>query len=179
MSRNPRALSRILRGRSDSITISWRGSSDGILHSQLGKRHSYDEEFNTPLTTTTTSRWSGILSGGCARRICRSEDHGRPVPPISLNPAIYVRVTRDDRTTDARRALPTVTAPSRPTFRTVVPVPRMQLTLNRRFSRGFTINSNYTLSDQGQLRRRADSVFMPPDPAWSWGRSMRCAGIGS
>jgi hypothetical protein len=42
----------------------------------------------------------------------------------------------------------------------------MQLTLNRRFSRGFTINSNYTLaSSVGNFGGELIPYFMPQDPA--------------
>ena len=84
---------------------------------------------------------------------------------ISLNPAIYVPGATTG-TTDARRALQPYGAIQTYVQEGWSQYHAMQLTLNRRFSRGFTINSNYTLaSSVGNFGGELIPYFMPQDPA--------------
>jgi hypothetical protein len=89
---------------------------------------------------------------------------------ISLNPAIYVPGATTG-TTDARRALQPYSALQMYTQNAWSRYNAMQLTLNRRFSRGFTINSNYTLSSVvGQyFGGELIPYFMEQDPALTVG----------
>ena len=69
-------------------------------------------------------------------------------------------------TTDARRALQPYGAIQTYVQEGWSQYHAMQLTLNRRFSRGFTINSNYTLSSSaGNFGGELIPYFMPQDPA--------------
>ena len=69
-------------------------------------------------------------------------------------------------TTDARRALQPYGALETYVQERWSKYNAMQLTLNRRFSRGFTINSNYTLaSTVGNFGDELIPYFMPQDPA--------------
>jgi hypothetical protein len=69
-------------------------------------------------------------------------------------------------TTDARRALQPYGAISTYVQEGWSDYDAMQLTLNRRFSRGFTINSNYTLaSSVGNFGSELIPYFMYQDPA--------------
>jgi hypothetical protein len=84
---------------------------------------------------------------------------------ITLNPAIYVPGATTG-TTDARRVLKPYGALQTYVQQSWSDYDAMQLTLNRRFSRGFTINSNYTLARTiGNFGDELIPYFMHQDPA--------------
>jgi hypothetical protein len=140
-------LSDPYRGRTDFDTISLAG---------VGRRdapfphpvsvNSYDDKFNTPLTynfNVTLER--EVVPGWMARAAYVGARTTGGQNSISLNPAIYVPGATT-ATTDARRALQPYSALSMYVQDAWSDYNAMQLTLNRRFSRGFTINTNYTLA---------------------------------
>ena len=170
MSRNQRAPFQIRTGAArTSIASPWRGSADGTLRSQLRSAPTATtEQFNTPLTynyNLTLER--EILSGWMARAAYVGSKTTGGQYTISLNPAIYVPGSNATTgTTDARRALQPYSAIQTYVQNGWSQYHAMQLTLNRRFSRGFTINSNYTLSDSvGNFGGELIPYFMPQDPA--------------
>jgi hypothetical protein len=135
------------RGRTDfnSISLEGVGRRDAPFPHPVSA-NSYDEKFNTPLTynyNLTLER--EVLSGWMARAAYVGSRMTGGLRTISLNPAIYVPGATTG-TTDARRALQPYGALSTYVQNAWSDYDAMQLTLNRRFSGGFTINSNYTLS---------------------------------
>jgi hypothetical protein len=157
------------RGRTDfnSISLAGVGRRDAPFPTPVSA-NSYDTEFNTPLTynyNLTLER--EILSGWMARAAYVGSQTAGGQNTISLNPAIYVPGSNATTgTTDARRALQPYGAIQTYVQEGWSQYHAMQLTLNRRFSRGFTINSNYTLSDSvGNFGGELIPYFMPQDPA--------------
>ena len=157
------------RGRTDFNTISLAGVGrrDAPFPTPVSA-NSYDEKFNTPLTynyNLTLER--EILSGWMARaayvgaKTTGGQSTHQPEPGH-----LCAGLNATTGTTDARRALQPYSA-----IQTYVQdgwsqYHAMQLTLNRRFSRGFTINSNYTLSNSvGNFGGELIPYFMPQDPA--------------
>ncbi|MEO5741384.1 MAG: TonB-dependent receptor [Vicinamibacterales bacterium] len=128
--------------------------------------NSYDGQFNTPLTynyNLTLER--EIFSGWMARAAYVGSRTAGGHNTISLNPAIYVPGATTG-TTDARRALQPYGALPTYVQQRWSKYNAMQLTLNRRFSRGLTINSNYTLaSTVGNFGDELIPYFMHQDPA--------------
>jgi hypothetical protein len=155
------------RGRNDfnSISLAGVGRRDAPFPHPVSA-NSYDEQFNTPLTynyNLTLER--EILSGWMARAAYVGSRVTGGQNSISLNPAIYVPGATTG-TTDARRALQPFGAISTYVQEGWSRYNAMQLTLNRRFSRGFTINSNYTLaSSVGNFGGELIPYFMDQDPA--------------
>jgi hypothetical protein len=155
------------RGRTDFNTISLEGVGrrDAPFPHPVGAS-SYDEKFNTPLTynyNLTLER--EVRAGWMARVAYVGAKTTGGQNSISLNPAIYVPGATTG-TTDARRALQPYGAIQTYVQEGWSQYHAMQLTLNRRFSRGFTINSNYTLSDSvGNFGGELIPYFMPQDPA--------------
>jgi hypothetical protein len=155
------------RGRSDfnSISLAGVGRRDAPFPYPVSA-NSYDEQFNTPLTynyNLTLER--EVLRGWMARvaYVGSQTDGGHNT--ITLNPAIYV-AGATTATTDARRALQPYGALQTYVQTRWSKYNAMQLTLNRRFSRGFTINSNYTLaSTVGNFGDELIPYFMYQDPA--------------
>jgi hypothetical protein len=160
-------LSDPYRGKSDFnvISLAGVGRRDAPFPAPVSA-NSYDEKFNTPLTynyNLTLER--EILSGWMARAAYVGSKVTGIQNSISLNPAIYVPGATT-QTTDARRALQPYAALSTYVQEGWSQYHAMQLTLNRRFSRGFTINSNYTLSNsEGNPGGELIPYFMPQDPA--------------
>jgi len=156
------------RGRSDfdSISLEGVGRRDAPFPTPVSA-NSYDKEFNTPLTynyNLTLER--EILSGWMARAAYVGSKTTGGQYTISLNPAIYVPGSNATTgTTDARRELQPYGAIQTYVQNGWSQYHAMQLTLNRRFARGFTINSNYTLSDSvGNFGGELIPYFMPQDP---------------
>jgi len=155
------------RGRSDfnSISLEGVGRRDAPFPHPVSA-NSYDEKFNTPLTynyNLTLER--EVLSGWMARAAYVGSRTTGGQNSISLNPAIYVPGATTG-TTDARRALQPYGAIQTYVQEGWSRYNAMQLTLNRRFSRGFTVNSNYTLaSTVGNFGGELIPHFMPQDPA--------------
>jgi len=88
---------------------------------------------------------------------------------ISLNPAIYVPGATT-ATTDARRALQPYSALSVYVQQRWSRYNSMQLTLNRRYANGLTINTNYTLASVvGNFGDELIPYFMPQDEALTVG----------
>lgn len=155
------------RGRNDFNTISLAGVGrrDAPFPHPVSA-NSYDEQFNTPLTYNfNLSLEREILSGWMARAAYVGSRVTGGHNNISLNPAIYVPGATT-ATTDARRALQPYGAIQTYVQEGWSRYNAMQLTLNRRFSRGFTINSNYTLANSvGNFGGELIPYFMPQDPA--------------
>ena len=155
------------RGKSDFNVISLEGVGrrDAPFPTPVSA-NSYDEKFNTPVTynyNLTLER--EILAGWTARAAYVGAKTTGGQNSISLNPAIYVPGATTG-TTDARRALQPYGALQTYVQEGWSQYHAMQLTLNRRFSHGFTINSNYTLSDSvGNFGGELIPYFMPQDPA--------------
>ena len=160
------------RGRDDfdRISLDAIGRRDAPFPTPV-EANSYDEQFETPLTynyNLTLER--EVLTGWMARAAYVGSKVTGGRYTISLNPAIYVPGATTG-TTDARRALqpygeiPTYVQDRWSKY------DAMQLTLNRRFSRGFTINSNYTLANVvGNFGDELIPYFMDQDPALVEGR---------
>ena len=160
------------RGRNDfdRISLDAIGRRDAPFPAPV-EANSYDEQFETPLTynyNLTLER--EVLTGWMARAAYVGSKVTGGRHTISLNPAIYVPGATTG-TTDARRALqpygeiPTYVQDRWSKYNA------MQLTLNRRFSRGFTINSNYTLANVvGNFGDELIPYFMDQDPALVEGR---------
>jgi hypothetical protein len=157
------------RGKSDfdKISLEGVGRRDAPFPTPVSV-NTYDEKFNTPLTynyNLTLER--EILSGWMARAAYVGARTTGGQNSISLNPAIYVPGSNATTgTTDARRALQPYAAIGTYVQEGWSQYHAMQLTLNRRMSRGFTINSNYTLSNSvGNFGGELIPYFMPQDPA--------------
>jgi hypothetical protein len=155
------------RGRSDfnSISLEGVGRRDAPFPTPVSA-NSYDEKFNTPLTynyNLTLER--EILAGWMARAAYVGSQTAGGHNTITLNPAIYVPGATT-ATTDARRVLQPYGALQTYVQQRWSRYDAMQLTLNRRFSRGFTINSNYTRARTvGTFGDEVIPYFMPQDPA--------------
>jgi hypothetical protein len=155
------------RGRSDfnSISLEGVGRRDAPFPYPVSA-NSYDEKFNTPLTynyNLTLER--EILAGWMARAAYVGSETDGGHNTITLNPAIYVPGATT-ATTDARRVLQPYGALQTYVQQRWSRYDAMQLTLNRRFSRGFTINSNYTLARTvGNFGDELIPYFMYQDPA--------------
>ena len=154
-------------GRSDFNTISLAGvGRRDAPFPQPVSVNSYDDKFSTPLTynynlTLEREMWSGWMAR--AAYVGSKTSGGQNT--ITLNPAIYVPGATT-ATTDARRALQPYGALSLYVQEKWSKYDAMQLTLNRRFSRGLTINSNYTLARTvGNFGDELIPYFMPQDPA--------------
>lgn len=157
------------RGRSDFNVISLEGVGrrDAPFPTPVSA-NSYDKQFNTPVTynyNLTLER--EILSGWMARAAYVGAKTTGGHNTISLNPAIYVPGSNATTgTTDARRALQPYAALQTYVQEGWSQYHALQLTLNRRFSHGFTINSNYTLANsEGNFGGELIPYFMPQDPA--------------
>jgi hypothetical protein len=157
------------RGKSDfdKISLEGVGRRDAPFPTPVSV-NTYDEKFNTPLTynyNLTLER--EILTGWTARAAYVGAKVTGGQNSISLNPAIYVPGSNATTgTTDARRALQPYAAIGTYVQEGWSQYHALQLTLNRRMSRGFTINSNYTLSDSvGNFGGELIPYFMPQDPA--------------
>lgn len=154
-------------GRTDfnSISLAGVGRRDAPFPTPVSA-NSYDERFNTPLTynyNLTLER--EVLSGWIARAAYVGSKTAGGQNTITLNPAIYVPGATTG-TTDARRVLQPYGALQTYVQQRWSNYNSMQLTLNRRFSRGFTINSNYTLSSVvGNFGDELIPYFMDQDPA--------------
>ena len=155
------------RGRTDFNTISLEGVGrrDAPFPTPVSA-NSYDEQFNTPVTYNYNLTFEReVLSGWMARAAYVGAKTTGGQNSISLNPAIYVPGATT-ATTDARRALQPYGAIQTYVQEGWSQYHAMQLTLNRRFSRGFTINSNYTLANSvGNFGGELIPYFMPQDPA--------------
>jgi hypothetical protein len=155
------------RGRDDFNTISLEGVGrrDAPFPHPVSA-NSYDKQFNTPLTynyNLTLER--EVLPGWMARAAYVGSKVTGGQNSISLNPAIYVPGATTG-TTDARRALQPYGAIQTYVQEGWSQYHAMQLTLNRRFSGGFTINSNYTLANSiGNFGGELIPYFMHQDPA--------------
>jgi hypothetical protein len=155
------------RGRSDfnSISLAGVGRRDAPFPYPVSA-NSYDEQFNTPLTYNYNLTLEREILRGWMGRIAyvgAQTDGGHNT--ITLNPAIYVPGATT-ATTDARRALQPYGALQTYVQQRFSNYHAMQLTLNRRFSRGFTINSNYTrASSTGNFGDELIPYFMDQDPA--------------
>jgi hypothetical protein len=133
--------------------------------------NSYDDQFNTPLTynfNVTLER--ELVPGWMARGAYVGARTRGGQNSISLNPAIYVPGATT-ATTDARRALQPYSALSMYVQDAWSDYNAMQLTLNRRFSGGFTINTNYTLASVIGQHFGGELIpyFMPQDEALTVG----------
>jgi hypothetical protein len=161
-------LSDPYRGRDDfdKISLAGVGRRDAPFPYPVSV-NTYDERFNTPLTynfNLTLER--EVLTGWMARAAYVGARTTGGQSSISLNPAIYVPGATT-ATTDARRALQPYSALQMYVQEAWSRYNAMQLTLNRRFSRGFTINSNYTLASVvgGKFGGELIPYFMHQDPA--------------
>ena len=154
----------------DSISLDAVGRRDAPFPAPV-EANSYDEQFTTPLTynyNLTLER--EVLSGWMARAAYVGSKATGGRHTISLNPAIYVPGATTG-TTDARRALQPYGAIGTYVQDRWSQYNAMQLTLNRRFSRGFTVNSNYTLASVvGNFGEELIPYFMNQDPALVEGR---------
>jgi hypothetical protein len=155
------------RGKPDfnAISLEGVGRRDAPFPTPVSV-NTYDEKFNTPLTynyNLTLER--EILTGWTARAAYVGAKTTGGQNSISLNPAIYVPGATTG-TTDARRKLQPYGAIGTYVQEGWSQYHAMQLTLNRRMSHGFTINSNYTLSNsEGNFGGELIPYFMPQDPA--------------
>jgi Carboxypeptidase regulatory-like domain len=155
------------RGRDDfdKISLAGVGRRDAPFPQPVSA-NSYDEKFNTPLTynyNLTLER--EVLPGWVARAAYVGSRTTGGQRTISLNPAIYVPGATT-ATTDARRPLQPYSSLGTYVQDGWSDYDAMQLTLNRRFSGGFTINSNYTLaSTVGNFGGELIPYNMPQDPA--------------
>jgi hypothetical protein len=133
--------------------------------------NSYDDRFNTPLThnyNLTLER--EVMQGWMARVAYVGSKQTGGQNTISLNPAIYVPGATT-ATTDARRALQPYSALSMYVQQRWSRYNSMQLTLNRRYSRGLTINTNYTLASVvGNFGDELIPYFMEQTEALTVGR---------
>jgi hypothetical protein len=108
---------------------------------------SFDEVFNTPLTYNYNLTFEReIKTGWMARAAYVGSKATTGRSSISLNPAIYTPGGPVGNT-QARRKLPEYSGINHFVQDRDSQYHSMQLTLNRRYSNGFTINSNYTFSD--------------------------------
>ena len=108
---------------------------------------SFDEVFNTPLTYNYNLTFEReIKTGWMARAAYVGSTATQGRSSISLNPAIYTPGGPVGNT-QARRQLPEYSGINHFVQDRDSQYHSMQLTLNRRYANGFTINSNYTLSD--------------------------------
>jgi hypothetical protein len=155
------------RGRNDFNTISLEGVGrrDAPFPRPVSA-NSYDEKFSTPLTYNYNLTFEReILSGWMTRVAYVGARTAGGQNSMSLNPAIYVPGATTG-TTDARRALQPYGAIQTYVQEGWSRYNAMQLTLNRRFSGGFTINSNYTLASSiGNFGGELIPYFMHQDPA--------------
>ena len=161
------------RGRTDfdTVTPAAVGRRDTPFPTPVAV-YSYDEKFTTPLTYNYNLTLEREVMPGWLARVAYVGSKGtNGHSNISLNPAIYVPGATT-ATTDARRRLQPYGAINTFVQGRWSKYDSMQLTLNRRFSRGFTINSNYTLANSvGNLdSRNTDNAggeliswFLPQD----------------
>ncbi|MEO5740981.1 MAG: hypothetical protein ABIS29_10345, partial [Vicinamibacterales bacterium] len=125
---------------------------------------SYDDVFNTPLTYNYNLAFEReLMSGwmGRAAYVGSKATQGRS--NITLNPAIYTP-GGDTGNPQARRKLQEYGGINHFVQDRSSQYHSMQLTLNRRYAKGFTINSNYTLSDlQGTIDGPELAPYFHPD----------------
>jgi hypothetical protein len=160
------------RGRDDfdKISLAGVGRRDAPFPYPVSV-NSYDDRFNTPLThnyNLTLER--EVMQGWMARVAYVGSKQTGGQNTISLNPAIYVPGATT-ATTDARRALQPYSALSMYVQQRWSRYNSMQLTLNRRYSRGLTINTNYTLASVvGNFGDELIPYFMEQTEALTVGR---------
>ncbi len=125
---------------------------------------SYDDVFNTPLTYNYNLAFEReLMSGwmGRAAYVGSTATQGRS--NITLNPAIYTPGGPTGNP-QARRRLPEYGSINHFVQDRGSQYHSMQITLNRRYAKGFTINSNYTLSDlQGTIDGPELAPYFHPD----------------
>jgi len=153
------------RGRDDfdKISLEGVGRRDAPFPYPVSV-NTYDDQFNTPLTynyNLTLER--EVLPGWMARVAYVGSKITGGQNTISLNPAIY-SPGATTTTTDARRALQPYSALSVYVQQRWSRYNSMQLTLNRRYANGLTINTNYTLASVvGNFGDEVIPYFMPQD----------------
>jgi hypothetical protein len=155
-------------GRADFNTISLEGVGrrDAPFPTPVSV-NSYDDQFNTPVTynyNLTLER--ELIKGWTARAAYVGAKTTGGHNTITLNPAIVTpgQPAPTTGTTDARRALQPYGPLSLYVQQRWSQYHSMQLTLNRRFANGFTINTNYTLaSSVGNFGDELIPYFMPQD----------------
>jgi hypothetical protein len=125
---------------------------------------SFDEVFNTPLTYNYNLSFEReIATGWMARAAYVGSTATTGRDDITLNPAIYTPGGTAGDTQNRRRLreygeINHFVQDRRSQYHA------MQLTLNRRFANGFTINSNYTLADlQGTIGGPEVAPYFHPD----------------
>ena len=108
---------------------------------------SFDEVFNTPLTYNYNLTFEReVTTGWMARAAYVGSTATQGRASISLNPAIYTPGGPAGNP-QARRRFPEYSGINNFVQDRESQYHSMQLTLNRRYANGFTVNSNYTLSD--------------------------------
>jgi hypothetical protein len=125
---------------------------------------SFDEVFNTPLTYNYNLAFEREVSTGWMARaayVGSTATQGRS--NLSLNPAIYTPGGPVNNP-QARRRLPEYSGINHFVQDRESQYHSMQLTLNRRYANGFTVNTNYTLSDlQGTIGGPELVPYLHPD----------------
>ena len=137
---------------------------------------SFDEVFNTPLTYNYNLAFERELTTGWMARaayVGSTATQGRS--SISLNPAIYTPGGPTGNA-QARRKLPEYSGINHFVQDRDSQYHSLQLTLNRRYSRGFTVNSNYTLSD---LQGTIGGPELDPISTPTWRTSSTRCGTGA
>jgi hypothetical protein len=125
---------------------------------------SFDDVFNTPLTYNYNLAFEReIKTGWMARAAYVGSTATQGRSSISLNPAIYTPGGPVNNP-QSRRRLPEYSGINHFVQDRESQYHSMQLTLNRRFANGFTVNTNYTLSDlQGTIGGPELFPYFHPD----------------
>ena len=125
---------------------------------------SFDEVFNTPLTYNYNLAFEReIKTGWMARAAYVGSTATTGRDDITLNPAIYTPGGPAGNP-QARRRLPEYSGINQFVQDRRSQYHAMQLTLNRRYADGFTVNSNYTISDlQGTMGGPEIAPYFHPD----------------
>ncbi len=125
---------------------------------------SFDEVFNTPLTYNYNMSFEReVATGWMARAAYVGSTATTGRASITLNPAIYTPGGPAGNP-QARRRFPEYSGIRQFVQDRTSQYHGLQLTLNRRYANGFTVNSNYTLSDlQGTIDGPEMAPYFHPD----------------
>lgn len=153
------------RGRTDfdSVTPEAIGRRDAAFPTPV-EAGGYDELFTTPVTynfNVTLER--EILDGWMARTAYVASRSRNERTSINLNPAIFTPGATTN-TTDDRRLLKPYGGISSFVQDAWGNYDSLQLTLNRRFSNGWTLNTNYTASVSDGVTLGLIPYNLPQDP---------------
>ena len=125
---------------------------------------SFDEVFNTPLTYNYNVMLEReVVTGWMARAAYVGSTATQGRASITLNPAIYTPGGPAGNP-QARRRYPEYSGINNFVQDRESQYHALQLTLNRRYANGFTVNSNYTMSDlQGTIGGPEMAPYFHPD----------------